>query len=145
MSLKIDSPPLLFFRQMFESLSTKVPGFMYCKYIRLLLKIKWNRVISQNVKCHMLKNKTQLSKFGDVIGFIKWVMDWAASHPAPWMGSLSCTQWKAFIARKRVGQESYQRGLPSHSGRQGVSSGRLPHGCPPGKFQTDWEPQLVRF
>lgn len=36
----------------------------------------------------MLKNKTQLSKFGDVIGFIKWVTDWAASHLAPWMGSL---------------------------------------------------------
>lgn len=39
----------------------------------------------------MLKNKTQMSKFGDGIGFIKWV-NWAASHLAHWMGSLSCTK-----------------------------------------------------
>lgn len=50
----------------------------------------------------LLRNTIQLSKYEDLIGFVKPFMSWAASHLARRDAPRSCTKWKVFIG-KRVG------------------------------------------
>lgn len=53
---------------------------IYLKYNILIVQILLESRI--NIALVMLKNRNQCSKFEDLIGFTKWSINGAASHPA---------------------------------------------------------------
>ena len=80
-------------------------------------RVSWS--IKQKLESPLLKNKIQLNKIGGLIGFIKWLMNWAAAGKQ----KDTLRRYTKSVYRKKGGTRNYQQEKNESSLEENKSSG----------------------